>query len=484
MPRISIQTPGSIPNHKLLKNLQLNGKYVSNDGGDEGLTIDAVGRATFSSTLSLGTISEVPSDTDKILMSDSGQIKYVTGTNLLSYIGGQASLTAGTNCTLYGNTLNVDDAFIKNDADDTMAGRLTIDVDFAGTTSQNSTGLYIDYDATGDTGSGQNIGNIAINASVNSSTQTNAGTVTNYGIYTIATGGTSGTQTSIGGYFRAVSADSNYALVTDGGNVGIGTLTPDTLLTVNGTAKANSFKVYEDGSNYVDIDVADDGELTIESTGTDADILLKAGQSGAEADINLQAMDGDIFMYTVNNYTNAMHFDVGSTPFFKMRRDGNNWASFNLDDNGALEIVTVDSDGAEGHVQFDIDGHVEFEGCAAGFDRISGSFDGTNSTVDFRTGNKAFLDCTGPGITNLKLTFPAVSGNFVLLLKHSTQCNITNYLVYESDGTAATGDADVKWPGGTAPTLTNSDDHVDILSFFWDKETQTCYGVASLDFQD
>lgn len=34
-------------------------------------------------------------------------------------------LAAGTNCTLSTNTLNVDDAFIKNDADDTSTGKIT-----------------------------------------------------------------------------------------------------------------------------------------------------------------------------------------------------------------------------------------------------------------------------------------------------------------------------------------------------------------------
>tara|TARA_R100000664_G_C2757224_1_gene145369 strand:+ start:2373 stop:4334 length:1962 start_codon:yes stop_codon:yes gene_type:complete len=123
--------------------------------------------------LKVVTIAEVGSDTDKILMSDSGTIKYATGANILSYIGGQASLTfgiadtnavkidsgsvaddeyarftanglesrstaevlsdigaqatvtAGTNCTFSGATLNVDDAFIKNDADDTTSGTIT-----------------------------------------------------------------------------------------------------------------------------------------------------------------------------------------------------------------------------------------------------------------------------------------------------------------------------------------------------------------------
>ena len=43
MPKTKFISPGSIPNHTLLENLQLNDKYISNDGGDEGIKIDDSG---------------------------------------------------------------------------------------------------------------------------------------------------------------------------------------------------------------------------------------------------------------------------------------------------------------------------------------------------------------------------------------------------------------------------------------------------------
>ena len=147
--------------------------------------------------VTLNTINEIGSDTDKFLMSDSGVVKYVTGANLLSYSGAQASLTfgiadtnavkidsgsvaddeyarftanglesrstsevlsdigaqatvtAGTNCTFSGATLNVDDAFVKNDADDTMTGTLTIDKNVTSTSDDTYRGLLIDFEKTG-----------------------------------------------------------------------------------------------------------------------------------------------------------------------------------------------------------------------------------------------------------------------------------------------------------------------------------------------
>ena len=453
------------------------------DGGtDKVFSIDAAANTSIDGRLTIDTITEVGSDTDKFLISDSGTVKYVTGANLLSYIGAQATVTAGTNCTFAGATLNVDDAFIKNDADDTMAGKLTVDVDFTGTTSQSSKGLYVDYDATGDTGSGQNIGNIAVQASVNSSSQTNAGTITNYGVYSVATGGTSGTQTSIGGYFKATGADSNYALVTDGGNVGIGTLTPDTLLTVDGVAKVNSLKLYEDGSNYVDFDVAADGELTIATTGTDADVTITAA-----GDMNLVATNQDIWFYSSNNYTNSVYFDLGATPAIQLRRDSNNRATIGWDDDGAVEISTTDSDAAEGHLKFDIDGHVEFEGCGVGFDRISYN-DAADVTVDFRTGNKAHLDMTGGSITGtLTLQFPAISGNFLLVIEQDGSTRTVNaWATKDAAGNAGNNDGGtggaIRWSGGSAPDLTDGGSKRDIISFYWDADEEVCYGVASLNF--
>jgi hypothetical protein len=69
--------------------------------------------------------------------------------------------------------------------------------------------------------------------STNFGIRTNAsGAVTNYGIAaeSVVGGGT----TNIAGYFSAGSATNNYALVTNGGNVGFGTLTPTMKVQVQG----------------------------------------------------------------------------------------------------------------------------------------------------------------------------------------------------------------------------------------------------------
>ena len=127
--------------HSLTRNLKLNGKYISNDGGDEGVSVDNSGNTTLSS------IAEVGSDTDKFLMSDSGVVKYVTGANLLSYAGGLSSST--------GN-------YVKDDADDTMQGTLTIDKDVTSTDAGTYRGLMVDYDKTGSSSSNNTLRGIEV----------------------------------------------------------------------------------------------------------------------------------------------------------------------------------------------------------------------------------------------------------------------------------------------------------------------------------
>jgi len=46
--------------------------------------------------------------------------------------------------------------------------------------------------------------------------------------------------------------------------------------------------------------------------------------------------------------------------------------------------------------------------------------------------------------------------------------------------TVTTWDTDIKWSGGTSPTLSDSSGNIDILSFYFDGTNY--YGMASLNF--
>ena len=132
------------------------------------------------------------------------------------------------------------------------------------------------------------------------------------------------------------------------------------------------------------------------------------------------------------------------------------------------------------------DGHVEFDGCAVGFDLETPTYNASDTDVDFTDGNKQFVTFGAGNITDLNLIFPDVSGNFVLLLKQdgTGSRTVTNYKAWDLvNSDAADGSATVKFAGGSNPTLTTDANHVDIISFFWDADNEIAYGVASLDFQ-
>ena len=154
--------------------------------------------------------------------------------------------------------------------------------------------------------------------------------------------------------------------------------------------------------------------------------------------------------------------------------------------SGDLTISSLDKI-ISGSLDFDSSGHINFDGCAAGFTRTTYA-DATNVTVDFRTGNKAHLDMTGGSITGtLTMQFPAVSGNFVLVVQQDGSTRTINaYATKDSAGNAGSNDGGsagaVRWSGGSVPDLTDGGNKRDILSFYWDATEEVCYGVASLNF--
>ena len=102
-----------------------------------------------------------------------------------------------------------------------------------------------------------------------------------------------------------------------------------------------------------------------------------------------------------------------------------------------------------------------------GFTQQSATGDGS-TTIDWKLGNKFFFTF---GAFNETFTFTAPSN----------PCNIL--LVLKQDGTGsrtATWPGAVKWPGGTAPTLTTAANSIDIISFYYDGTN--FYGVDSLNF--
>ena len=124
----------------------------------------------------------------------------------------------------------------------------------------------------------------------------------------------------------------------------------------------------------------------------------------------------------------------------------------------------------------------DFKTTAVGMTQGFVIYNATDTTVYFsRAGNKQFLTFGSGNITDMNLTFPDMSGNFVLLVKQdgTGSRTVTNWKTFDQD---SANESYVRWAGGSAPTLTTTASKTDILSFYWDNTNHIAYGVATLNF--
>ena len=549
--------------HNLRRNLNLNGNYISNDGGDEGISIDDDGDVTIGTTGSTTTLNSFheftyseyilkkASDTDdyfKISMTPGGTILFDTvddsGLNAgdltfqpqgdiqlnpgatnnvtisadtktasglfdatlrcketlnldtgaggsdvhygLWYTQTQTDLTGWDNVYLMyidGGTnkvfsvdnnaeLSCPSLTINNITED--AEPVLIDYDFTNTSGGGQTGLRVDVDRTGDVSSGFDT-TIGQYTTVNT-TGASGGTITSYGHRIAVVGDSGGTSKTYGITIAASGADENYALVTTGGNVGIGESAPQDTLEVNGTVLVkDALKFTQDDGNEF-IDSQNDGYLDIGAT---TGIRLEA-PTLCEDKLYFTQTDGNEYIDSLNDE----YLDIDATTAIRLKADtlieGTKKLYFN-DAGGEY----ISGDGT--NLTIASTGHVEFDGCGVGFDKISYT-DATNVTVDFTTGNKAELDMAGGSIDDtLSLKFPDTSGNFLLVVKQDGSTRtIAAFATLDSAGNAGDNDGGtggaVRWAGGSAPDLTDGSNKDDILTFYWDAGLEVCYGVATLNF--
>ena len=98
--------------HNLRRNLKLNGNYISNDGGDEGLSVSDEGVVTASSQIDIGnmtlTTSELDVSSGNLTIDVAGDITLDAGGNDINLLGTASNLsfTQTSNDWLIANVLN------------------------------------------------------------------------------------------------------------------------------------------------------------------------------------------------------------------------------------------------------------------------------------------------------------------------------------------------------------------------------------------
>ena len=258
-------------------------------------------------------------------------------------------------------------------------------------------------------------------------------------------------------------------LNADGGQV---TIKDDTRSHFLFDCDQTTFTIYDDtdAADYFRITVSASGQATIGTVDDGATIghlLLRP-----DGNLVLEPTSGKILI----NAIDGLYFDGDNlSPHTYIYEAANDVMRVNVGGDTMMQLSEKGDGGNE----------VSFGSSCAGFTQIEPTYDATTTIVDFRHSNKQFLTFGSGDITNVVLTFPLVSGNFVLLVKQdgTGSRTITNWKAAEFDESAADGEPAVKWAGGSAPTLTTDANHVDILSFYWDADNEIAYGVATLDFQ-
>ena len=490
--------------------------------------------------LTIGSVAVTTSDTNKFLVSDSGVVKYVTGDTLIPDI-----LTAGTNCTFSGATLNVDDAFVKNDADDTMAGTLAI-------TSTTADQFKVLYDAS-------NYALLNVSATGELEIETIGAGTTDSDITLNADGdiilNTAGNNIDFhftdSGYARFRFFDSTFIIlddssdpdldlfsiaVDDNGETTISTtdyaiggthadakliLAPDGILDLQ-TYGSNGL-IFTNGSNKADYGkflVGSDGDIVFSTVDADAAVAHMTFQPDGDLILDpasqktiINATDGLYFDGCANTYIHEVSGDkldtvVGGHTVTEIYGDtsdatgGSDYLAIQalnrlfFDGGGDTYIYEQAADILRLVVGGDVIMHISELGndgnnlylpnsCVT-FQQLEPTYNASTTTVDFRHSNKQRVTFDGGDISSLAFYFPTGSGNFVLLLKQdgTGSRTVTNWKAYEFDESGADGGIAVKFAGGSNPTLTTDANHVDIISFYWDGDSETAYGVASLDFQD
>jgi hypothetical protein len=276
----------------------------------------------FKSNVELEALSNATTDTDRFIVSDSNTLKYRTGSQVLSDIGGQASLTNPVTGT---GTLNFVSKFTSTGS--TLGNSLIYDNGTYVGIGTTSPGAKLDIRTSSDqaifasTDGGYN----ALEFTSDSGTTT--GSLIAYN-NTIRLGNASG----VGGWLNGIVIDS-------AGNVGIGTTSP-------------GFKLDVSGNGIRNIRTTAGWAGWFENTGSSSGVIVTAGVDSGDAPLLIRKQDGtELFSVRGNgtSWFNGGNVGIGTTSPSAI---GGHSGILTLYGSNATALVLRDVV-SEGHLRFD-----------------------------------------------------------------------------------------------------------------------------------
>ena len=165
---------------------------------------------------------------------------------------------------------------------------IEVDTNFTGTTTATTKGAHIDFDATGITASGQTATNIGLDLDMNSNAPTMVGTVNNTGIDLDMVAATSGVQKNVGLDIAVSGADTNYALITSGGNVGLGNSAPSRALEISASAtntylQVSTYSTSDSQTSYLALTKSASATINTEAATADGESLGTINFAGVDS---------------------------------------------------------------------------------------------------------------------------------------------------------------------------------------------------------
>tara|TARA_R100000234_G_scaffold3291_2_gene2726 strand:- start:11375 stop:13495 length:2121 start_codon:yes stop_codon:yes gene_type:complete len=321
--------------------------------------------------------------------------------------------------------------YVTDNADDTMAGTLTIDKDSTQIGGQSDYGISIDYDHTGITAEFQTLSNFGLAVDVNNSTITHVGTHKNYGIANSVRSNTTGTSEVYGIHNYASVGDTVYGIYNK--------------MLAAGTTGYGIYQEVDDGdTDYIQVSSANtadyfkmsttaNGVTVLETIDADAQLAHLTIQPDGKFLMEMNNMDGEDDAWAIlNNGHNAMTFksEEGAENYFKIYdttgSTPTNYFEVEVQNHGVTLIKTIDSSAANAHLTIQPDGDLKFRPSSGITTLLAGSNVNDFGKLTVGTDGDLTISTTDAAAANAHLKFEP-DGSFLIKETANAGGNVANY---------------------------------------------------------